>query len=108
MGKLVDTLISYITHFCFTSESRPDATVSIAIFPKVRSTERLALKPVQATHRREVRAVIWQYWFTTMSERRAQGLWRRRQLVGLYAPTMEREPGGTIRAVEWPTADRSE
>jgi lipase maturation factor 1 len=57
---------------------------------------------------REVRAVIWQYWFTTMSEKRAQGLWWRRQLVGLYAPTIEREPDGAIRGVEWPTASRSE
>ena len=53
---------------------------------------------------REVRAVIWQYWFTTMSEKRKQGLWWRRQLLGLYAPTVEREPDGTIRGVEGPTA----
>lgn len=53
---------------------------------------------------RQVRAVIWQYWFTTMVEKREQGLWWRRQLVGLYAPTIEREPDGTIRGVEWPTA----
>jgi lipase maturation factor 1 len=52
---------------------------------------------------REVRAVIWQYWFTTMSERRTQGLWWRRQFLGLYAPTLEREPGGRIHVVEWPT-----
>ena len=51
----------------------------------------------------EVRAVIWQYWFTTMSEKQTQGLWWRRQFLGLYAPTLEREPDGTIRAVEWPT-----
>jgi hypothetical protein len=53
---------------------------------------------------REVRAVIWQYWFTTMSEKRTQGLWWRRQFLGLYAPTIEREPDGTIHGVEWPTA----
>ncbi len=53
---------------------------------------------------REVRAVIWQYWFTTMSEKRTQGVWWRRQFLGLYAPTLEREPDGTIQAVEWPTA----
>ncbi len=53
---------------------------------------------------REVRAVIWQYWFTTMSEKRTQGLWWRRQFLGLYAPTIEREPDGTIRGVEWPAA----
>ena len=51
---------------------------------------------------REVRAVIWQYWFTTMPEKRTQGLWWRRQFLGLYAPTIEREPDGTIRGVEWP------
>jgi len=51
---------------------------------------------------RQVRAVIWQYWFTTMSEKRTQGLWWRRQFLGLYAPTIEREPDGTIRGVEWP------
>jgi hypothetical protein len=53
---------------------------------------------------RAVRAVMWQYWFTTMEEKRSQGLWWRRQFLGLYAPTLEREPDGTIRAVEWPSA----
>jgi lipase maturation factor 1 len=53
---------------------------------------------------RQVRAVIWQYWFTTMSEKRTQGLWWRRQFLGLYAPAIEREPDGTIRGIEWPTA----
>jgi hypothetical protein len=52
---------------------------------------------------REVRAVIWQYWFTTTSEKRTQGLWWRRQFIGLYAPTIEREPDGTIHGVEWPS-----
>jgi hypothetical protein len=50
----------------------------------------------------QVRAVLWQYWFTTMAERRAQGLWWRRQLLGLYAPTIERDADGNIRAVEAP------
>lgn len=53
---------------------------------------------------RQVRAVIWQYWFTTTSEKRTQKLWWRRQFLGLYAPTIEREADGTIHAVEWPTA----
>jgi lipase maturation factor 1 len=57
---------------------------------------------------REVRAVIWRYWFTTMSEKRTQGLWWHRQFLGLYAPTIEREPDGTIRGVEWPTVRPSE
>src|SRR6267142_2517148 len=53
---------------------------------------------------RQVRAVIWQYWFTTPTEKRAQGLWWRRQLLGAYAPTLEREPDGRIVVLEWPTA----
>jgi lipase maturation factor 1 len=52
---------------------------------------------------RQIRAVLWQYWFTTMRERRATGRWWRRQFLGLYAPTLEREPDGEIKAVEWPT-----
>jgi lipase maturation factor 1 len=52
---------------------------------------------------REVRAVLWQYWFTTMAEKRAQGFWWRRQMLGLYAPTLERGSDGKIGVVEWPT-----
>ena len=51
---------------------------------------------------KQVRAVVWQYWFTTMAEKRTQGLWWRRQLLGLYAPAIERAADGTIHVVEWP------
>jgi len=30
------------------------------------------------------------------------------QFLGLYAPTLEREPDGTIHAIEWPTTGRRE
>jgi hypothetical protein len=53
---------------------------------------------------RQVRAVIWQYWFTTPAEKRAQGTWWRRQQLGLYAPTLERQPDGRIVVLEWPAA----
>jgi hypothetical protein len=53
---------------------------------------------------RQVRVVIWQYWFTTPAEKRARGLWWRRQLLGLYAPTLEREADGRIVVLEWPPA----
>ena len=62
--------------------------------------------PQQPPH--EVRAVIWQYWFTSMSEKRTQGVWWRRQFVGLYAPTIERAPDGTIHGIEWPTVGARE
>jgi hypothetical protein len=51
----------------------------------------------------QVRAVLWQYWFTTMSEKRTQGLWWRRQYVGLYAPTLARDPEGSIHGIDWST-----
>ncbi len=57
---------------------------------------------------RAVRAVIWQYWFTTMSEKKSQGMWWRRQFLGLYAPTIERAPDGTMHVIEGPTADPRE
>jgi hypothetical protein len=52
---------------------------------------------------REIRVLFWQYWFTTMAEKRETGMWWRRQLLGLYAPTLERTPDGNIKVIEWPT-----
>jgi len=37
-----------------------------------------------------------------LATKRATGLWWRRELRGLYAPTLEREPDGKIVVVEWP------
>jgi lipase maturation factor 1 len=51
---------------------------------------------------RQVRAVLWQYWFTTMAEKRATGMWWRRQYLGLYAPELEHEPDGKTGVLEWP------
>jgi hypothetical protein len=57
---------------------------------------------------RQIRAVLWQYWFTTVAEKRAARKWWRRQLLGLYAPTLEREANDTIVVIEWPTAQTRE
>ncbi|HEV2114117.1 MAG TPA: lipase maturation factor family protein, partial [Terriglobales bacterium] len=51
---------------------------------------------------KQVRAVLWQYWFTSLEEKRTQGLWWRRQLLGLYAPTLTRTADGRFGVVEWP------
>ncbi len=51
---------------------------------------------------RQVRVLLWQYWFTSRQEKSAQGLWWRRQLLGNYAPTLGRDANGRIIAVEWP------
>jgi len=53
---------------------------------------------------RQVRAVIWEYWFSTPEEKHAQGIWWTRRFLGLYAPTLQREADGKITVVEWPTA----
>jgi hypothetical protein len=52
---------------------------------------------------RQVRAVLWQYWFTTMEEKRATGVWWRREFKGLYAPTLELEPNGKLGIVDFPS-----
>jgi lipase maturation factor 1 len=51
---------------------------------------------------KQIRAVLWQYWFTSVAEKRATGMWWRRQLLGLYAPTLERESDQAVHVVEWP------
>jgi hypothetical protein len=51
---------------------------------------------------RSVRAVLWQYWFTSMDEKRRTGNWWKRNLMGLYAPTLTRQPDGKFAVVEWP------
>jgi hypothetical protein len=41
-----------------------------------------------------VRAVLWQYWFTSREERARTGAWWRREYQGLYAPEVRRETTG--------------
>jgi hypothetical protein len=53
---------------------------------------------------KQVRAVLWRYWFTTLAEKRATGMWWRRQLMGLYAPVLQRQPDGRPGVVQWPEA----
>jgi hypothetical protein len=50
-----------------------------------------------------VRVVLWQYWFTSMDEKRREGLWWRRKFLGLYGPTLQKDPAGRIGVIEWPT-----
>ena len=50
----------------------------------------------------QVRAVLWQYWFTSLAEKRSTGNWWRREYIGLYAPTVERGSDGAIKVIQWP------
>jgi hypothetical protein len=61
-----------------------------------------AANPFPQAPPRQVRAVLWQYWFTSMAEKREHGLWWRRELLGLYAPAIRLEPGGKIGVTQWP------
>ncbi|HEY7213910.1 MAG TPA: lipase maturation factor family protein [Thermoanaerobaculia bacterium] len=45
----------------------------------------------------QVRAVLWQYWFTDPATRRRTGAWWRREERGLYASPLERTAAGTIQ-----------
>jgi hypothetical protein len=58
--------------------------------------------PFAAAPPKYVRAVLWQYWFTTMSEKRRTGNWWRRAPLGLYAPVLVRQPDGKLGVVEMP------
>jgi hypothetical protein len=52
-----------------------------------------------------VRAVLWQYWFSTAAEKRTQGVWWTRKLLGTYAPTLVRRGDGKFVEVEAPTLE---
>jgi hypothetical protein len=49
----------------------------------------------------QIRTLLWQYWFTSMEEKRRTGVWWRRELIGRYAPTLEKTREGEIKVVEW-------
>jgi lipase maturation factor 1 len=52
----------------------------------------------------QIRVLLWQYWFTGWSEKRKQGLWWRREQIGLYGPTLERAPDGKFAVLDMPDA----
>ena len=56
--------------------------------------------PFQGTPPRFVRAVLWQYWFSTPEEKRSHGVWWRRELLGTYAPTLTRLANGHFGIVQ--------
>ncbi len=61
--------------------------------------------PFAAQPPKFVRAVLWQYWFSTPEEKRMQGVWWTRKLLGTYAPTIMRAPDGRFVEIQAPTLD---
>ena len=49
---------------------------------------------------RFVRAVLWQYRFSSLEQKRTEGVWWQRQLLGMYAPTLTRLPDGHFVIVD--------
>jgi lipase maturation factor 1 len=64
-----------------------------------------AKNPFSEVPPKQVRAVIYQYWFTDLKTKRASGNWWRRELLGDYAPGLEREPDGKIAVLDFPVAE---
>ncbi len=58
--------------------------------------------PFAGSPPKQIRSVLWQYWFTDRATKRATGQWWRREFRGLYAPTLERTPEGKVLVAEWP------
>jgi lipase maturation factor 1 len=54
---------------------------------------------------KEVRAVIYQYWFTDLETKREQGTWWHRQLLGEYAPALEMQPDGKPAVLDIPVVN---
>lgn len=65
--------------------------------------ELFAKNPFPDSPPQEVRSVIYQYWFTDLRTKRVNGNWWRRELLGEYAPALQRQPDGKIAIREIPT-----
>jgi hypothetical protein len=61
-----------------------------------------AANPFPQSPPSQVRAVLWQYWFTDPATKRATHMWWRRESLGLYAPALERGPDGRFLVTAWP------
>jgi lipase maturation factor 1 len=62
-----------------------------------------AKDPFAGAPPKQVRSVVSQYWFTDMKTKRETGAWWRRELLGEYAPALERETDGKIVILDIPT-----
>jgi hypothetical protein len=67
-----------------------------------------AYNPFPNAPPREVRTIIYQYWFTDLGTKRANGNWWRREALGEYAPVFERESDGKITILDWPAHDEEQ
>jgi hypothetical protein len=67
-----------------------------------------ANNPFVSAPPREVRTVIYQYWFTDMRTKRETGNWWKRQELRQYAPALEREADGKIVVLDLAEREQDE
>jgi lipase maturation factor 1 len=67
--------------------------------------ELFAANPFVSSPPKEVRAVIYQYWFTDRKTKREQGTWWRRELLGEYAPALVMQPNGRPAVLDIPVVN---
>jgi lipase maturation factor 1 len=70
--------------------------------------ELFAANPFANSQPRQVRAVIYQYWFTDLKTKRETGQWWRRELLGAYAPELDLQPDGKVYELYVPIAQQPE
>jgi lipase maturation factor 1 len=70
--------------------------------------ELFAANPFPRSPPKEVRAVIYQYWFTDLKTKRDQGTWWRRELLGEYAPALQMQPDGRPAVLDIPVVNPPE
>jgi lipase maturation factor 1 len=64
--------------------------------------ELFAANPFPKQPPKQIRAALWQYWFTDRATKRATGMWWRREFIGLFAPSLERLPDGKFEITAFP------
>jgi lipase maturation factor 1 len=58
--------------------------------------------PFPSSPPKEVRAVMYQYWFTSLQTKRQTGAWWRRELLGEYAPALVMQDNGRPAVLDIP------
>jgi hypothetical protein len=59
-----------------------------------------ASNPFPTNPPKDVRAIVWQYTFSSMAEKREKGIWWNRKFLGIYAPALQRAPDGKFTLLD--------
>jgi hypothetical protein len=59
-----------------------------------------ASNPFPTNPPKDVRAIVWQYTFSSMAEKREKGIWWNRKFLGIYAPALQRAADGKFTLLD--------